>query len=106
MATRRKSRSNNPSYSLQSIKSAAKAQQLIFKMTPLTNGEELGYSYEDILAVIQRLDKSAFKKTMPSTDFPGEMIDVYLIFDCGLDLYLELAQTRGKPFKLIAFHLE
>ena len=75
-------------------------------MTPLTNGEELGYGYEDILAVIQRLDKSTFKKTMPSTDFPGEMIDVYVVFDCGLDLYLEFAQTQGQPFKLIAFHLE
>jgi hypothetical protein len=96
-----------PSHSLSAIKAAAlSGTEFNLRQTPIDDANELGFSVEDMLEVVDALDKSNFKKTMKSTDFPDETIDVYNIFWEGFDLYLEFSRWPQGSFKLIAFHIE
>lgn len=96
-----------PSHSLSAIKAAAlSGTELDIRQTPIEDAGELGISTKEILKLIVALDADCFKKTMKSTDFPGEMIDVYKFYWEKLDFYLEFSRWPNGEFKLIAFHLE
>lgn len=96
-----------PSHSLSAIKEAARSGTgFDLRRTPIDDANELGFSVEDMLEVVDALDGTYFRKTMKSTDFPDEMIDVYEICWESLDLYLEFSRWPKSSFKLIAFHIE
>lgn len=95
-----------PSHSLSAIKAAAlSGTDLDLRQTPIEDAGELGISTEEMLELVVALDADCFKKTMKSTDFPGEMIDVYKLYWEKLDLYVEFSRWPNGRFKLIAFHL-
>lgn len=96
-----------PSHSLPAIKVAAlSGTELDLRQTPIEDAGELGISAVEMLEVIAALDADYFTKTMKSTDFPGETIDVYKFHWQGFDLYLEFSRWPNGKFKLVAFHLE
>lgn len=96
-----------PSHSLSAIKAAAlSGTELDLRRTPIEDAGELGISTVEMLELVVALDADCFKKTMKSTDFPGEMIDVYKFHLEGFDLYLEFSRWPNGKFKLVAFHLE
>ena len=96
-----------PAYSLAEIQEAFRALGAIeIRYRAETEAHELGYAIHEVFEIIAKLQPSHFVKTMHSSDFENEMVDAYVIYDDGYELYIEFSRWLDGTFKLISFHLK
>ncbi len=71
--------------------------------TALRNAFALGYGRQEIVDVIQAIERGHFYKTMPSEKNPGLMQDVYRVPDREIELYVKFTSDLVTEFKLLSF---
>lgn len=57
-----------------------------------------------MLDVVMRLAAADFRKSERSLDVPAEFLDVYVVQDLGLRLYVKFGRDESGFYKLISFH--
>jgi motility quorum-sensing regulator/GCU-specific mRNA interferase toxin len=95
---------NEPTHDLEAIKAAfLQADDLNLTGTALRDAFALGYGRQQIVDVIQTMDRRYFYKTMPSEKNPGLVQDVYRVPDGGIVLYVKFTSDVVTEFKLLSF---
>jgi motility quorum-sensing regulator/GCU-specific mRNA interferase toxin len=95
---------NEPAHDLEAIKTAfLRADRLNLTGTALRDAFALGYGRQEIVDVIQTIDRQHFYKTMPSEKNPGVMQDVYRVPDGDIELYVKFTSNLVTEFKLLSF---
>jgi motility quorum-sensing regulator/GCU-specific mRNA interferase toxin len=95
---------NEPTHDLEAIKAAfLQAGDLNLTGTALRDAFALGYGRQEIVDVIQTINRQYFYKTMPSEKNPGLMQDVYRVPDGDLELYVKFTSDLVTEFKLLSF---
>lgn len=92
---------NEPTHDLEAVKTAFLSLNLTG--TALRNAFALGYGRQEIVDVIQTIDRHHFYKTMPSEKNPGVMQDVYRVPDGEIELYVKFTSDLVTEFKLLSF---
>ena len=78
---------------------------LIIKSRPLANARDLGFDLNDIIAVVQALERRDFVKSETAHSPPNSRVwhDSYVIPFDGLDLYLKFAGEALIDLALVSF---
>lgn len=93
-----------PTHDLEAIKAAfPTVKDLNVTGTALRNAFALGYGRQEIVDVIQAIERRHFYKTMPSEKNPGLMQDVYRVPDGEMELYVKFTSDLVTEFKLLSF---
>ena len=90
-----------PTYDLQSFKGAAATVGMT--VTATKDAAALGYSRDDVTAVIQIMDRSQFYKSMTSYNNHREWQDVYHVPHDGLVLYVKFVADVETDFRILSF---
>lgn len=73
-------------------------------MTAHADAYDLGHSAVGILSVISKLTRSEFEESVASDVDATEWLDIYVIFDGGLPIYIKFGRDDA-GYRLISFHL-
>ena len=71
--------------------------------TATNDATSLGYSPEEMVDLIMKLQKSNFCKTMEAHDCPGRWQDVYKVNDGSLALYIKIQKGNDESGVIISF---
>jgi motility quorum-sensing regulator/GCU-specific mRNA interferase toxin len=63
----------------------------------------LGYGTQEVVNVIQSIQRGHFYKTMASEKNPGLMQDIYRVPDGDTELYVKFTSDLITEFKLLSF---
>ena len=92
-----------PSYDLAEIQAKVAAGFYVVTMGSLEGAGELRLDRKDIEACIAELDEADFYKTMPATQCPTLMLDVYRPAYLGKLLYVKLQINKAKRAVIVSF---